>query len=73
MHRRKGERDIYFVYNNGEAGWSGELTLRATGAAEIWDAVTGEIGPVEAKEADGCSVVPLSLEPFGSKLVVFSR
>ena len=67
-HRRSGTRDIYFVAGEGPLS----LTFRASGKAEIWDAVSGTVRNVESTVLkDGRSVVHLQLPAHGSAFVVF--
>jgi len=49
--------------------------FRVTGKApELWDALAGDIRPATAfTQKDGLTQVPLTLEPYGSVLVVFDK
>ena len=68
-HRRSGDRDIYFVTGAGDLS----LTFRATGKAQVWDAVTGMVRDVASTVLeDGRSTVQLQLPRNGSAFVVFN-
>ena len=67
-HRRLGPLDIYFVAGSGPLS----LTFRASGKAQIWDAVTGTIRDQESiTREDGRSAVELELPENGSAFVIF--
>ena len=72
VHPRQTEsgRLYYLANTNRDEGVEGELRLRARGALEEWDLDTGEIAPApNSPHADG-TVVPLSLPPLGSRLLL---
>lgn len=70
VHRRTPSEEIYFIANTGNSGRTVKLMFRDGGGrnAEVWDAVTGETNSVEA-EGNSLS---LTLEPYGSRVVVFT-
>ncbi len=70
-HRDAEGADWYFVCPRKGGGFSGEVSFRATGNVEIWDAVTGEIRPVAAQVKDGRTGVRLDMPRSGSCYVVF--
>jgi len=48
-----------------------EVTLRAVGRPERWDPLTGERTPLaEFRVQDGCTVIPLSFEPYDGYFVL---
>lgn len=73
-HRRTEEADVYFVANTGNLRQAVAATFRVEGAsAESWDPMTGRISPQPAERSDGGLVVPLDLEPYASRVIVFPR
>ena len=72
-HRASDSMDFYFVSNQEEKPFSGELGFRITGRRpELWDPVSGKIHKLEYwTEKDGLSQVPVELSPLGSTFVVF--
>jgi len=72
IHRRDGDRDIYFVANQKERPEEVDTSFRVTGKeAELWQPDTGLIEPAEYTIANGRTSVPLRLDPYGSVFVVF--
>lgn len=74
IHRRDGERDIYFVANPSDGVVLSRCHFRVSGKSpQLWDAVTGEIRNFAdyTDDHERISVV-LRLEPFESCFVVFS-
>ena len=68
-HRRVGATDIYFVAGEGPLS----LILRASGKAQVWDAVTGTVAEVGSRVLeDGRTAVDLRLPENGSAFVVFN-
>lgn len=75
IHRSAGEAEIYFLANTGNATQKTTATFRVTGMEpEFWDPMGGSIQPpmVVARSKNGVSIA-LDLEPYGSRVVVFSR
>ena len=70
-HRRDAGADWYFVAARAPDGFRGEVSFRATGPAEIWDAVTGTRRPAQAKAAGGRTAVRFDLAAAESCFVVF--
>jgi hypothetical protein len=75
VHRSTPEAEIYFVANTGNVRQRVDATFRVAGLnAECWDAFSGETTPAAvARTADGRATVRLDLEPFESRVIVFSR
>ena len=70
LHRRVGQNDVYMVMDVPDGD---EMTFRATGKAEQWDAVHGTIRPVPVlSQENGFTTVKYSGSEGGSKLLVFS-
>jgi len=73
IHYKKEGLHFYFVSNT-----SDEWVSRACGfrlqnkVPEIWDPLSGEIIPVSVYDQDaGNIIIPLTLAPYGSQLIVF--
>ncbi len=75
VHHILGDLDVYFVRNAGSTPVEMRAIFRISHEnAELWDAVTGEMkGTAVQPESQERSSVALSLPPFGSTFVVFSR
>lgn len=72
LHRRGDSSDWYFAAANNNDGYEGEVTFRATGAAEIWDPATGKRRAAEVTRRTGSTTtVRLSLASAESVFVVF--
>ncbi|MCH7228931.1 glycosyl hydrolase [Haloferula sp. A504] len=73
LHRVKEGRDVFLICNQDHEGSRRDFRLRipSKGNAEIWDAMRGEITSVPVTSDDAGSILPLSLEPMESVLVVF--
>ncbi len=69
-HRKLNDAEVYFLFNENDSPVSRTVTFAASGKAELWDAATGEISPLEASEKDGGIAIPLSFEGWESKCVV---
>ena len=68
--------DIYFIRNTQPNELQTTVTLRvADRQPEIFNAVTGEVVStlLFASSPDGRTVLPLTLEPYGSAFIVFRR
>jgi (4-O-methyl)-D-glucuronate---lignin esterase len=74
LHRTLAEGEIYFVNNRSDYEEVIDATFRVAGREpELWRAETGTKEPASFKVADGRTMVPLHLEPWGSVFVVFRR
>lgn len=73
QHRAVKNGDIYYVQNNATQAASGDVTFRATGRVQIWNPVSGEMAPVEARRSGRFSTVSLQLPPRNGLFVVFDR
>ena len=74
IHRRDGNRDIYFVANQKDRPEDVQTSFRVEGKeAELWHADTGLTEPAEYKFENGRTSVPLHLDPGGSVFVVFQH
>jgi hypothetical protein len=74
LHRQTKGADWYFVSAPYGSGFQGTLDFNCSGAAHVWDPVTGEITPaaVEKQEA-GRTSVRFDLARAGSCFVVFDN
>jgi len=74
VHRKLADGDIYFVNNRSDHEEVIDATFRVAGREpELWRAETGTKEPASFKVADGRTMVPLHLEPWGSVFFVFRR
>lgn len=75
IHRRIGDADMYFVSNQAPEEVRARCVFRAARKRpELWDARTGEIRDAAAfRQADGKTIVPLTLDPYGSMFVIFRK
>ncbi len=70
-HRRLRDADVYFLFNEGKEPVTRTVTLAGTGAAQVWDAATGQVAPVaDASAAAGMVKVPLTLAAGESRFLV---
>ena len=73
IHRREGEREIYFVASQVAAPMSAEMTFRVGDKIpEMWNPETGKVASAAVwRREGGRTVMPLRFTPFGSMFVVF--
>jgi len=74
-HRSLEDREIYFISNRTDSVIIDNCFFRdGTGAAEIWDPVTGQIySEIKTTESEGMTSLPVKLEPFQSYFVIFNK
>jgi hypothetical protein len=74
VHRRTSDADIYFVANTSNVRRRIVPTFRvARGQAEEWDPLTGTISAAWGqKVSETGTSVALDLEPYGSRVLIFS-
>lgn len=70
LHRQVEGADWYFVCAPKGGTFEGSVSLRTTGAVELWDPLTGEISVPEVSVKDGRTEVALSLQRSQSTFVV---
>ena len=72
-HRSGQDFDIYFVSNQQEDPFTGELGFRVNGMQpELWDPISGSVRKLQHwEESDGMTDVRVSLGPYGSAFIVF--
>ena len=75
IHYKIGESDVYFVTNQTTERHKINARFRVSGKQpELWDALSSEIRNARAfSQEDGLTAVPLTLEPYGSVMVVFNK
>jgi hypothetical protein len=75
VHRHTSDAELYFIANTSNLRQAVKATFRVGGLqAEWWDPFSGKVSEakVEAASAAGTTVA-LDLEPYGSRVLVFSR
>lgn len=72
-HRRVEGADWYFITAPKGKGFTGELSFRAKGQAELWDPVSGISRPAESRSTGERTTVKLDLAKAGSCFVVFRQ
>ena len=74
VHRRLADGDLYFVANRSNAAASFDASFRVAGReAQLWHADSGAIEPASFAIAGHRTTVPLTLEPWGTVVVVFRQ
>jgi hypothetical protein len=75
IHRRTSEAEIYFVANTSNTRQRVEGTFRVDNLRpEIWDPLNGRISAAEVlRHVEGATTIGLDLEPYGSRVVIFSK
>lgn len=75
VHRSTASEEIYFVANSSNRRHTVKAAFRVAGLQpEWWDPFTGSATPAEAiARAQGTTTVQLDLEPYGSRILVFSK
>ncbi len=65
-HRQVDGREVYFVINDRDQPWAGEIELSASGTGEQCDPASGEI-----RSVDGGKPIALSLPAYGGTVLRF--
>src|SRR5262249_11279772 len=75
VHRKTEDADIYFVANASNSRQQLKATFRIQGKhAEWWDPIRGRISAAPTQlSGDQGTTLGLDLEPYGSRVVVFSK
>lgn len=76
IHRKTDDAEIYFVANTSNERQNTRATFRVEGLqAESWDPMTGRVSSLDLEaQAKGVGTsVALDLEPYGSRVIVFTR
>jgi len=74
VHRRTAGADIYFLANTGNRPLRADARFRQQGMnAEWWNPVSGAITPAQVRSGSAGLTTALDIEPYGSRVIVFSR
>jgi hypothetical protein len=75
VHRRTEFADFYFLASTGNQARSMQATFRVAGMQpEWWDPFTGKVVAAEVlARPQGATTVAVDLEPYGSRVLVFSH
>jgi hypothetical protein len=74
LHRALKDGDVYFFFNESGETQSRTATLAGTGPAEIWDAMSGTIHPLDAiTSAPGSVTLPLTLTNYEARFIVLKK
>src|SRR5436853_133630 len=75
IHRQMADAEIYFVANTSNVSQSVKATFRVAGLQpEWWNPFNGRVTPaVVQSRQEGGTTIALDLEPYGSRLLVFSK
>ena len=74
LHRRTDSHDIFFVRNPASVPVSTEVSFRAHGRVERWNAIDGKIAALFAKSSDATGTrLDLALEANEAQLIVFTQ
>ena len=74
-HRKDGESEVYFVTNQSQQNYKGEIGFNVSGMQpELWNAVSGEIRDLpEFTERNGYTFIPLNFNETDSWFIVFRK
>ena len=70
LHRKCKDADVYFFFNEGNDKIETSVTLNGGGLAENWDPSSGNIIPIKQTPGLGKQMIPLELNPHGTKYIV---
>jgi hypothetical protein len=74
IHRRTNDAEIYFVANTSNVRHSVDATFRVENMqAESWDPMNGSVSAAQSSAGARQSTIKLNLEPYESRVLVFSR
>lgn len=74
IHRRTSEAEIYFLANTSNQKQTVKATFRVMGLqAEIWNPLDGSVVAADAQDEPKGLSLPLELEPYGSRVVIFTK
>jgi glycosyl hydrolase family 106( putative alpha-L-rhamnosidase) len=75
VHRKTDDAEIYFLANTANVSKSVKATFRVQGMKpEWWDPMTGNLSPAHTESQSEADVtVRLNLEPYGSRVLIFTR
>lgn len=73
-HRTLADAELYFLFNEGNESYTGEVNFSGEGSAQLWDAMTGKVEAIDILESkDGQVSMELELEPWESKIIVIGE
>jgi hypothetical protein len=75
IHKRMGDTDVYYLFNQQKKQLSRELTFRATGKTpELWNAENGTVTRPAIFTIENQQLrLPLSFKPYESKILVLKN
>lgn len=74
IHRHAENAEIYFLANSSNQTHRVNATFRVQGLqAELWNPLDGSVAPLATQAATNGTVLSLELEPYGSRVVLFSK
>ena len=74
IHRSLKDGEVYFFFNESNETQTRTATLAGSGKAEVWDATTGTIHPLDgATQTSGSVTVPLTLAGQEARFIVVKR
>jgi hypothetical protein len=74
VHRSLKDGEVYFFFNQSKDSQTRTVTLAGSGQAEVWDAATGKISPLDgAKAGAGSVTVPLTLAGQETRFIVLRK
>ncbi|GAB3905122.1 hypothetical protein GCM10028826_07020 [Mucilaginibacter boryungensis] len=73
LHRSWNDAELYFFFNEGDQPQNVKATLSGSGKAELWDAATGNIAPINALNKNGQSSLTLDLPAHQTKFIIIHR
>ncbi len=75
IHRHEEFAEIYFVANTSNTSQNVKAAFRVTGMQpEWWNPMTGDTEPAQVLSHDaGSETIGLDLEPYGSRVILFSK
>jgi PAS domain-containing protein len=74
VHRRFGEREVYWLVNSEKRAGAWTIQFAATGSVERWDPATGDITDLSPSEQSSHNTtLRLELKPWEARYIVFHR
>ncbi len=74
IHRSLKDGEVYFFFNESKDSQTRTVTLAGSGKAEVWDAASGKISPLDgAKAGAGSVTVPLTLAGQETRFIVLRK
>lgn len=72
-HRVLKDADLYFIYNEGTSDLTFTSAFEAVGKVKEWDGFTGKISDIPSEISNDKTVVTLTIEGNGSKVITISK